>query len=124
MSRAWTALLALAAVLCLALMASTTFAEGTPGTYQVDDVFTEEGTTTTRAITLEGVEVLEAWFNFTVLEDKLDTDPDSFTFSMHNVEDPSVAQSLPGTTDENGRLTRSFHFTEPASRVLMNTCPS
>lgn len=115
MNRALVALLALTVALCLGTAADIAVAEGTPGIYQVDDVFTDEGTTTTRAISLEGEEVLEAWFNFSVLEDKLDTDPDTFTFSMHNVDNPAIAQSLPGTTNEDGRLTQSFHFTRDST---------
>ena len=92
-------------LVALLLMTSSPALAGEHGaTYLVEDVYTEEQTTTNRDVLLEGETVLEAWFNFTVLEDKIQSDPDSFLFSVVNMDDAVLTQSLPGTTDAQGGL--------------------
>ncbi len=79
-------------------------------THLIEDVYTAEQTTTNQDITLEGELIKEAWFNFTVLEDKINSNPDTFTFAVMNMDDASLTQSLPGTTDTEGRLTVPIRF--------------
>jgi hypothetical protein len=98
-----------------AVIAMPATAEEHNEVYAIDDVWTDEGQTTQREILLLGETVLEAWFNFTVRDDDLDSDPDSFTFTIHNIEDPSITLSLPGATDDQGNLFMPFAFTREAS---------
>jgi uncharacterized membrane protein YgcG len=77
--------------------------------------YTQEGDTTTVPLVLNGTRVLEAYFNFSVTDDVLSSQPDSFTFTVSNVEEPSVRQSMPGTTDQSGLLSVSLPFTRTAS---------
>ncbi|MCK4970901.1 MAG: hypothetical protein KAS77_10245, partial [Thermoplasmata archaeon] len=108
------ALLALALAL---LMAATpvAVAEGTYGTYLVEDGYTSESTTTNRFVELQGKEIVRAWFNFTFNEDVINSDPDSFLVRVSNRDDASVVQNLPGTTDVDGRLKINIPFTREAS---------
>lgn len=95
-----------------------------PGSYLVEDVYTEEFSTTTRDLLLEGDRILEAWFNFTVLDDHLNSNPDSFVFTVANMDDAALTQSWPGTTDTESRLTVSLPVTlegSPRWRVSV-TC--
>jgi len=78
-------------------------------THLVEDVYTEEGTTDNRDILLEGDSVLEAWFNFTVREDIINSGPDSFTFTVTNLADAALTQSMSRSTDGEGRLALDLH---------------
>lgn len=82
-----------------------------PGTYLAQDIYTEEYTTSNRDVLLEGDTVLKAWFNFTVSDDIINSNPDVFTFTVSNMDDASLTQSWPGTTDTEGRLVVSLPFT-------------
>jgi len=111
--------------LALLMLATTlsAMAEEHPGTYLIEDFYTEEYTTTNRDVLLEGDTIKRAWFNFTVLEDKINTEPDSFLFTVVNMVDPGLTQSLPGTTDTEGRLTISMPITlegSPRWRVTVS----
>ena len=77
--------------------------------------YTKEGDTTVVPLVLNGTRVLEAYFNFSVTDDVLSSQPDSFTFTVSNVEEPSVRQTVPGTTDQSGLLSVSIPFTRTAS---------
>jgi hypothetical protein len=103
------------AVVTLALLmlatSLSTFAEEHPETYLIEDVYTEEYTTTNRDVLLEGDTVKRAYFNFTVLEDKINTAPDAFLFTVVNMDNAALTQSLPGTTDTEGRLTITLPVT-------------
>ena len=77
--------------------------------------YTQEGEMTIVPLVLNGTRVLEAYFNFSVTDDVLSSQPDSFTFTVSNVEEPSVRQSVPGTTDQSGLLSVSLPFTRTAS---------
>jgi hypothetical protein len=98
------------AVLLMASSAPALAGEHT-ATYLVEDVYTEEQTTTNRDVLLDGDIILEAWFNFTVLEDKINSNPDSFLFAVTNMEDAALTQNLPGTTDTEGRMHVPVRFT-------------
>lgn len=106
-------------LLCLVLLASllpvSAMAEGTNDVYLLEDVYTAEGTTTQEEVELNGDLIVRAWFNFTVLEDKLNSEADSFVFTVRNVDDPSATQSLPGTTDAQGRISVNLPFTRQGS---------
>jgi hypothetical protein len=84
---------------------------------EVNDVFLleaqylAEGTTNSTDIELNGQTIVQAWFNFTVLEDNLNSQADSFVFTVRNLDDPAVTQSLPGTTDTQGRINVNLPFT-------------
>ena len=77
--------------------------------------YTQEGDTSVVPLVLNGTRVLEAYFNFSVTDDVLSSQADSFTFTVSNVEEPSVRQSVPGTTDQSGLLSVSIPFTRTAS---------
>jgi hypothetical protein len=116
-------LLGLLGALCLLLAAASAIAEEFNEVHNLDNVMTEEGTTTQREIFLLGDEVVDAWFNFTVFDGQLNTAADSFVFTVRNLDDASVTQSLPGTTDSEGRLLVNLHFTRattPNWRVLVS----
>jgi hypothetical protein len=98
-----------------AILAAPAAAEERNEVYAPEPMYTDEGQTTQREILLLGETVLEAWFNFTVRDDDLNSDPDSFTFTIHNIDDPSITLSLPGTTDDRGNLFMPFAFTREAS---------
>lgn len=125
MGKSRTSRLIMAAVAVLLLTSSTPAMAGEHvSTYLVEDVYTEEQTTTNRDVLLEGETILEAWFNFTVLEDKINSNPDSFLFTVTNMEDAALTQNLPGTTDTEGRLHVPVRFTlegSPKWRVSV-TC--
>ncbi len=97
-------------------MTSTQLAadEGTYATYLLDG-YTFEGQTNVTEVELEGDELLSAWFNFTILEDVVPSDPDSFQIRVTNVDNPSITSVLPGTTDVDGRLSMNMPFTLKAS---------
>ncbi len=97
-------------------MTSTQLAaeEGTYATYLLDG-YTFEGRTNVTEVELEGDELLSAWFNFTILEDVIPSDPDSFQIRVTNVGDPSITSVLPGTTDVDDRLNINIPFTLKAS---------
>jgi hypothetical protein len=84
-------------------------------TYLIEDVYTEEQTTTNRDLLLEGETILDAWFNLTVLEDKINSEPDQFLLTVTNMDDASMFQSLNGFTDDQGRLTINLHFSREGS---------
>ncbi len=81
------------------------------GTYLIEDVYTVEHTTSIKDVLLEGDSILEAWFKFTVFEDKINSRPDSFLFTVTNMDDAVLTQNIPGTTDTEGRLTVTLPFT-------------
>jgi hypothetical protein len=105
--------LLLASLLALALLATAlpTVASVHRDTFLLEDVYTEETTTTNRDVLLKGDTVLEAWFNFTLTDDIINSDPDSFLFTVTNLDDAELRQSLPGTTDTQGRLFVSMPVT-------------
>ncbi len=80
-------------------------------TYLIEDVYTVEHTTSIKDVLLEGDSILEAWFNFTVFEDKINSRPDSFLFTVTNMDDAVLTQNLRGMTDTEGRLTVTLPFT-------------
>ncbi len=80
-------------------------------THLIEDVYTEEGTTDNRDMLLQGDSVLEAWFNFTVREDIINSGPDSFTFTVTNLADAALTQSMSRSTDGEGRLNLDLHIT-------------
>jgi len=102
-------LVAMLAVVSLALPA--TAQEEHRATHLIEDVYTEEGTTDNRDILLEGDSVLEAWFNFTVREDLINSGPDSFTFTATNLADAALTQSMSSATNTEGRLDVNLHIT-------------
>jgi hypothetical protein len=106
-------------LLCLAvtilLLPASAMAVGTDDVYLLENMYTEEGATTQQEVLLNGDQIVQAWFNFTVLEDNMNSDPDSFVFTVRNVDDPSATQSLPGTTDTQGRISVNLPFTRPSS---------
>ncbi len=112
-----TALRALtAALLLLATLASLQPALAADGDVLYDmafftDKWTDEGATTTLDVALQGAEVVEAFFNFTLIDDVANSQADSFVFTVTNAVDGAVKQTLPGTTDQSGRLTVSLPFT-------------
>ena len=115
---------ALALVVLFLAWAPLAFASEHPGTYLVEAIYTEEFTTTNRDVLLEGDTVLKAWFNFTVSDDIINSNPDVFTFTVSNMDDAGLTQSWPGTTDTEGRLIVSLPFTlegSPRWRVSV-TC--
>ncbi|UCC93540.1 MAG: hypothetical protein JSW25_02435 [Thermoplasmata archaeon] len=101
--------------LALLALASSTQAATHSETYLIEDVYTEEQTTTNRDLILEGETVLDAWFNLTVLEDKINSEPDQFLLTVTNMDDAALFQSLNGFTDDQGRLDISLHFTQEGS---------
>lgn len=105
--------LAIVSLLALALLASALPAAASVhhDTFLIEDVYTGEHSTTNRDVNLKGDRVLEAWFNFTVLDDIINSDPDTFLFTIMNVDDAQLRQSLPGTTDEEGRLSVNMPVT-------------
>lgn len=109
-SRVAVALVVSLAFLVLAA-APSVIAEEHRKTYLIEDVYTAEQTTTNRDVILEGDRIKEAWFNFTVDEDKINSQPDSFQFTVRNMDDAVLTQSLPGMTDTEGRLTITLPFT-------------
>ena len=117
MDRAGSFVLAMLAV-ALAMMAWTpgALAEEHNDVHLLEDIYTGEGASTARDITLNGDRILEAFFNFSVLDDDLNSNPDTFTFTVTNVNDTAHRQSLPGTTDDQGRLRMNFPFTRKASQ--------
>ena len=102
-------LVAMLALVSLALPA--TAQEEHRATHLIEDVYTEEGTTDNRDILLEGDSVLEAWFNFTVREDIINSGPDSFTFTATNLADAGLTQSMSSATNTEGRLEVDLHIT-------------
>ena len=106
---------AIALVVSLAFLvlaaAPSVIAEEHRETFLIEDVYTAEQMTTNRDVLLEGDSILEAWFNFTVFEDKINSQPDSFLFTVTNMDDAMLTQSLPGMTDTEGRLTVTLPFT-------------
>jgi hypothetical protein len=122
-SRLPTVVIAILAVLVI-LITPTVQAGEHGASYLVEDVYTEEQVTTNRDVLLEGETVVEAWFNFTVLEDKIQSRSDSFLFAVTNMDDATLTQNLPGTTDTQGSLDVPIHFTlegSPRWRVSV-TC--
>lgn len=108
------ALLALALALLMVVMPLAA-AEGTYGTYLLEDGYTSEDTTTNRVVELKGKDVVRAWFNFTFNEDIINSAPDSFLVRVSNKDDASIVSYLPGTTDDDGRLKINIPFTREAS---------
>ncbi len=109
-------LMALALALALFLVVSPlAVAEGTYGTYLLEDGYTSEATTTNRLVELQGDEIVSAWFNFTFNEDVVNSAPDSFLARVANSDDASIIVNLPGTTDVDGRLKINIPFTREAS---------
>ena len=106
---------AIALVVSLAFLvlaaAPSVIAEEHRETFFIEDVYTAEQMTTRRDVKLRGDSILEAWFNFTVFEDKINSQPDSFQFTVTNMDDALLTQSLPGMTDTEGRLTVTLPFT-------------
>jgi len=112
--RAWTALLL--ALVALALL-QPAMAEDDDVRYDkiiYDERWTGEGATTTLDVSLKGVEVVEAFFNFTLIDDVDRSQADTFVFTVTNAVDGAVKQTLPGTTDQSGHLTVSLPFTVTA----------
>jgi len=91
--------------------APSVIAEEHRETHFIEDVYTAEQTTTKREVLLKGDRIKEAWFNFTVFEDKPNSQPDSLLFTVTNMDDAALTQSLPGMTDTEGRLTITMPFT-------------
>jgi len=77
--------------------------------------YTQELSTSLVPLVLNGTRVIEAYFNFSVTDDVLGSQADSFTFTVANLDDPSMRQSVPGTTDQSGLLSLSIPFTRSAS---------
>jgi len=116
--RAWTAALLLL-LLLLATLAALQPATAAGDEVQYDvafftDKWTGEGETTTLSVVLNGAQVVEAFFNFTILDDVANSQADSFVLTVTNAVDGAVRQSLPGTTDQSGHLTVSLPFTVAA----------
>ncbi len=78
---------------------------------------TSEGGISTYKIVLEGDEVLWAYFNFSLKDDILYSEPDSFVFTVSNADDPTIRQSMSATTDPEGYIDMSLPFTLPATPV-------
>jgi hypothetical protein len=78
---------------------------------------TQEGKVSIHKLVLKGDEVLWAFFNFTVVDDIPNSEPDSFVFTVTNSDDPSVRQSMPGSTGHDGRLAVSLPFSLKTSTV-------
>ncbi len=111
MGRSWTpCLLVVMIAVVLMTVGPVASAGDHAATHLIENVYTAEQTTTNRDINLEGELIKEAWFNFTVSEDKINSNPDTFTFAVMNMDDASLTQSLPGTTDTEGRLTVPIRF--------------
>ncbi len=111
-----TGLALLAFALALLMVATpVAVAEGSYGTYLIEDGYTSESTTTNRFVELQGKEILRAWFNFTFNEDVINSAPDSFLVRVSNRDDASIIVNLPGTTDVDGRLNINIPFTREAS---------
>jgi hypothetical protein len=109
--------LAIALLLAVVLLASAPSVLGAEHreTYLIEDVYTEEQTTTSREVLLVGESVVEAWFNLTVLEDLINSEPDHFLLTVTNMDDAALFQSLNGFTDDQGRLNINLHFTREGS---------
>ncbi len=116
MARPRAILAGLLLVVVVMSMTSTQLAaeEGIYATYLLDG-YTFEGQTNVTEVELEGDELLSAWFNFTILEDVIPSDPDSFQIRVTNVDDPSITSVMPGTTDVDDRLSINIPFTIKAS---------
>jgi hypothetical protein len=100
---------------CILVSAPVALASEHRETYLIEDVYTEEGSTTNRDLVLEGESIIEAWFNLTVLEDNINSDPDQFLFTVVNMDNAALFQSLNGFTDDQGRLSIDLHFTMEGS---------
>jgi hypothetical protein len=105
----------------LLLVATTILAAAPPALAEgysdvvIVDRYTQELSTSLVPLVLNGTRVLEAYFNFSITDDVLSSQPDSFTFTVTNLDEPSMRQSVPGTTDQSGLLFVSIPFTRTAS---------
>ena len=110
-----TVLTVLVIVLMVTFWAPSILAEEHNDIRLIENVYTSEGTSTTRDVILNGDKVLQAFFNFTVLDDDLSSQGDTFTFTVTNMDDAALRQSLPGTTDTSGNLKVNLPFTRTST---------
>ena len=103
-------------VLVIVSMASTaaTADEGTFATYLFEG-YTLEGQSNSTDVELEGDELKSAWFNFTINDDVVPSNADSFQIKVANKDDATSTSIIPGTTDSNSRLSINIPFTRKTS---------